>query len=231
MVGFRRKKISNLPCLGEQLKNRREELKVILSEAAKQISVSRNYLQALEEGQYEKLPGEVYIRNFLKVYAKFLNLDCQQILDCYQSEKRIYNIIRHNKVNDFKKPVERVSQFHFIATPKVIKGIVVGILAICCLIYLGVKVKGIMEPPFLAVASPADNLNTSQNFVEVRGEVELEAVLEINGQQVLAEQDGSFRETIDLLPGVNIIEIRAEKRHGKETTIYRQIVVTINEDN
>jgi len=232
MVGFRRKEISNPLCLGEQLKGRRVELNITLAEVAKKVCISKNYLEALEEGRYDELPGEVYLKNFLKVYTKFLNLDYKHLLECCQSEKKIYNKTKQHKVNDFKKPVERVSRFNFVATPKIIKGLIVVALAICCLAYLGIKVQGIMEPPFLIVHSPANNLNTSQNFIEINGEAGKEATLEINGQQVLANSDGFFKETVDLLPGVNSIEIKAKKRHGKEIAIYRQIIfINQEEDN
>ena len=75
MVGFSSKEISNPPSLSERLKNRRQKLGIDLTEAAKDTSISVKYLTAIESGQHNKLPGEVYAKSFLKVYAKFLGLD------------------------------------------------------------------------------------------------------------------------------------------------------------
>ena len=55
--------------------------------------------------------------------------------------------------------------------------------------------------------------------------------MEINGQKVLADSNGNFYETIDLQPGVNTIEIMAEKRHGQKTKIFKQVVVENNNTN
>ena len=83
----------------------------------------------------------------------------------------------------------------------------------------------ILTPPRLLVEEPVSNLVTNQSFVEVAGMVEPESNLEINGTQVLADLQGRFSETVDLQPGVNIIEVVAEKRHGKQTKKYLQVVV------
>ena len=225
MVGFRYKEISNPPRLGERLKDCRQKLGVSLSEAAEATNISVKYLAAIEAGEFNKLPGEVYTKSFLKVYTKFLGLDSDESLAVFQSEQKIYTKTRKNKDGDFKKPVARISRLHLVVTPRIIRGIVIGFLALACLVYLGLKVKAIMAPPVLTVSQPADNLITEQNFIEIRGQVEPEAILEINGQQVLADEKGNFSETIDLQPGVNPIIIKAEKRHGKQSKIYRQVVV------
>jgi len=230
MVGFKRKAISNPPSFGEILANRRQGLKKSISEAAKEISISEKYLNALEGGKYDQLPGEVYLKNFLKTYSKYLGLDYQKLIACYQEEKKVYEKTKLGLLNDFKKPVARVSSFHFVVTPKLIRGLIIATLVICCLVYLGLKVRAIMSPPLLIVNSPAADLNISKNFIEIQGEVEKEAVLEINSQQVLVNPDGTFSEIIDLMPGVNLIEIQATKRHGNKATVYRQIIVSQEEE-
>ena len=225
MVSFRYKEISNPPGLGEQLRNCRDKSGISLAEAAEATNISSKYLAAIESGEFHELPGEIYAKNFLKVYTKFLGLDSDKFLSVFQSEQKIYAKTRRNTFDDFKKPVEKVSRLHLVTTPKIIKGLIIGILGVACLVYLGMKVKAIMAPPILTVSQPADNLITEQSLIEVRGQVEAEAILEINGQQVLADGEGNFSEVIDLQPGVNPIIIKAEKRHGKQSKIYRQVVV------
>ena len=230
MVSFSSKQISNPPSLSERLKDRRQQLCLSLAQATEATNVSIKYLEALESSCHQRLPGEVYARCFLKVYAKFLGLDENEILALYQSEQKIYTKTKKPDDNDFKKPVKRISQFHLMVTPKLIRGIIVGLLALIVLVYLGVKIKAIVTPPVLVINSPADNLVTSRNFIEVGGQAESETILEINGQQVIADDDGNFSETLDLQLGVNVIEIKAEKRHGQQTKIYRQVVVVDDEE-
>jgi len=230
MAGFLAKEISNPPNLGESLRSSRENLGLSLAQASQATSISAKYLAAMENGEFSKLPGEVYAKNFLKVYAKYLGLNDKDSLATYQSERRIYGKTREFPEEDFKKPVRRISRFHLVVTPKIIRGIIIGLLALACLVYLGLKVKAIMTPPFLTIISPGNNLATEQNFIEVVGQVEPQAVLEINGQQVLADQQGNFSETIDLQSGINTIEVKAESRHGKQTKKYLQVVVNEKPD-
>lgn len=225
MVGFSYKEISNPLSLGQGLLERRKQLGLELSEVAHQINVSARYLEAIEEGRYDKLPGEVYAKNFIKSYVNYLGCDYQACLKQYQSENKVFKKTKLSPATDFSKPVKRISKIHLIATPKLIRTFIVLMLVFSCLGYLGLKVKAIVTPPELTVLMPEDNLVTSENFIDVAGRIESESTLQINGQQVLTDQDSRFNETIDLKPGVNIIEITAKKRHGKQTKVYRQVVL------
>ncbi len=229
MASFSFKKISNPLSLGEMLKEEREKKKISLLEASKKIKISIKYLEALESAQLDCLPGEVYAKNFLKVYSEFLGFDSKEIVSLYCSEKKIYSKTKKIKENKFNKPVEKISFAHLISGPKIFKGIIVLILALVCVAYLGFKVNAIMEPPKLIVEMPINDLSVDNNLIEVKGFVEKEVILEINNQQVLVNPKGYFSEMINLQPGVNVIEIKAVKRHGRETKVYRRVV--LNEKN
>ncbi|MFA6215522.1 MAG: helix-turn-helix domain-containing protein [Patescibacteria group bacterium] len=229
MASFHSKVIANPPRLGEKLKACREKLNISLADAAKELKIAVKYLQFLEAGQYNKLPGEVYAKSFLRAYTKFLGLNSNEYLSAYKSEQKIYTKIKQFAKNDFTQPVKRISKIHLVVTPKIVRSGIVLILAVTCFLYLGLKVKAIMTPPELVINQPADNLVTEQNFIGINGKVEKESTLELNGQPILADQQGNFSETIDLQPGVNVIEVKAVSRHGKETKVYRQVVLNIKE--
>ena len=69
--------------LGRYLHDARQALGIDLHEAAQQTRIGIQYLKALEEEDFSKLPGEVFVRGFLKNYAKFLRLDEADILKRY----------------------------------------------------------------------------------------------------------------------------------------------------
>ena len=223
MSSFSTKVISNPLSVGEQLKKARLTTGASLKEIATEINVSLKYLQALESGDHKLFPGDVYAKNFLKAYLKFLQLDEKDFIDKFASEQTIYTKTSTGK--DFKKPVARISRINLLVAPKVLRGIIIFLLAVGVLVYLGIEIKAIVAPPVLVVSNPAENLQISYSFIEVTGVTEQEAILSINGQQVLIDEQGRFNELIDLQTGVNIIEVTAKKRHGEQTTIYRQVVV------
>jgi transcriptional regulator with XRE-family HTH domain len=69
--------------LGQYLRSAREARGINLHDAAQQTRISVAYLKALEEEDFSKLPGEVFVRGFLKNYGKFLRLDELQVMKKY----------------------------------------------------------------------------------------------------------------------------------------------------
>jgi hypothetical protein len=69
--------------LGHYLRSARESLGIELRDAAQQTRISFNYLKALEEEDFSRLPGEVFVKGFLKNYGKFLCLDEFEVMKRY----------------------------------------------------------------------------------------------------------------------------------------------------
>ena len=61
--------------IGETLRKERENQKLSVQDVEKETSIRALYIEAIEQGEYDKLPGEVYAKGFIKNYANFLNLD------------------------------------------------------------------------------------------------------------------------------------------------------------
>jgi transcriptional regulator with XRE-family HTH domain len=70
--------------LGQYLRGAREARGIDLREAAQQTRISFNYLKALEEEDFSRLPGEVFVKGFLKNYGKFLRLDEFEVLKRFE---------------------------------------------------------------------------------------------------------------------------------------------------
>jgi cytoskeletal protein RodZ len=76
--------------IGSILRHQRENKKLNLDKIADELKIRPQYLEALEKDQFDLLPGKLYQRSFLKVYAQFLNLDSEHILamfEQYESSK------------------------------------------------------------------------------------------------------------------------------------------------
>jgi cytoskeleton protein RodZ len=61
--------------LGQYLRSAREARGIDLRDAAQQTRIGLTYLKALEAEDFSRLPGEVFVKGFLKNYGKFLCLD------------------------------------------------------------------------------------------------------------------------------------------------------------
>lgn len=66
--------------IGETFSKRRKELNLSLKEVENGTSIRMAYLQAIEEGQMDKLISPVYAIGFVKQYANFLGVDGDSIV-------------------------------------------------------------------------------------------------------------------------------------------------------
>jgi transcriptional regulator with XRE-family HTH domain len=69
--------------LGSYLRAAREARGLDLRDAAQQTRISISYLKAIEDEDFSKLPGEVFVRGFLKNYARFLGLPEDEVMKRY----------------------------------------------------------------------------------------------------------------------------------------------------
>ncbi|MCL4267078.1 MAG: DUF4115 domain-containing protein [Anaerolineae bacterium] len=70
--------------LGHILREARETKGLTLQEVQAETRITVRYLDALENGDYDRLPTPVHVRGFLRNYARFLGLDPQPLLDRYE---------------------------------------------------------------------------------------------------------------------------------------------------
>ncbi len=66
--------------IGEKLRQQREFLGLTLDDIEHYTHIRERYLQALENGQLDDLPSPVQARGMLNNYARFLNLDSDEML-------------------------------------------------------------------------------------------------------------------------------------------------------
>lgn len=68
---------------GDKLRREREMRGITLAEIAESTKISTRWLKALEEEQFEVLPGGVFNRGFVRSYARFLGLNEEQTVADY----------------------------------------------------------------------------------------------------------------------------------------------------
>ena len=70
--------------IGPTLREARNRRKVDLSEVEAATKIRIRYLQAIENEEWDALPGGVYTRGFIRAYASFLGLDGDRLADDYR---------------------------------------------------------------------------------------------------------------------------------------------------
>lgn len=72
--------------VGEILRSTRQEKGISLREAEEATKIRLKYLEALESGTYDEIPGRVYALGFLRNYARFLGLDPAELTARFKEE-------------------------------------------------------------------------------------------------------------------------------------------------
>lgn len=182
------------------------------------------HLQALEEGQYENLPPEVYLRGVFGRLAKFLDLSLKDIFEKYLED------------NPAPKAVEslppespgRFSNYFFTITPKKIAFGASALFLVLIFTYLWYQYDVFTGPPSLVLINPKQDAEVLAPDFKIQGYTDSDSYLTINGQDVYVNQDGTFNSNLTLTAGLNAIEIKAKNRLGKESRVIRQIFYKTN---
>ena len=72
---------------GEILKNTRESKNIDIDAVVSQTTISRKYIEALENEKDSDFPGEPYFIGFLKNYCEYLGIESAELLKLYHAKK------------------------------------------------------------------------------------------------------------------------------------------------
>lgn len=74
------------PSVAALLKEARESSGLDLGEVAAQLRIRRVYLQAIEDGRFDELPGPAYAVGFVRAFAEQLGLDGEEMVKRFKAE-------------------------------------------------------------------------------------------------------------------------------------------------
>ena len=69
---------------GSYLKHERELRGVPLEEISGSTKIHIRFLQALEDNQFDELPGEVFIKGYIRSYVNIIGSDVEEVLNIYK---------------------------------------------------------------------------------------------------------------------------------------------------
>jgi cytoskeletal protein RodZ len=61
--------------MSSELKEAREEAGYTVEEVVEKLNIRKQYIICLEEGNFEGIPGKVYIEGYTKMYSEFLDIE------------------------------------------------------------------------------------------------------------------------------------------------------------
>lgn len=211
---FVRKKVKSLT-LGEKLRQLREDRRMRIHDLARKINVKDLYIEALEKGQYDKLPTKVYAKGFVRSYARCFGVPEHVLLNLFEREYSVYHNINFK---DEEETVNRMPKVpRFVLTPRIIMGFVGFVFLAGIGVYLYFGVDNFISSPWLVIHDPVDGSVVYDDRIVLEGQTRNNSRVFVNGQQIFVDIDGFFSEEIGLAHGVNVIHVRSINKFDKES--------------
>jgi cytoskeleton protein RodZ len=117
--------------VGNKLRDARNRRKLSLAEVEAATKIRPRYLQAIENEEWDQLPGDTYARAFIRTYGRFLALDGDRLAE---EQRRSSGAARPGerlpRVDPRPRPVVRSGkQRRFSVSPRIVVGVVTILVA------------------------------------------------------------------------------------------------------
>lgn len=203
---------------GELLRETRLKKELTIKEIAKRIKVKSEYLEALENNDFNTLPSATFTKGFLRNYAQDLKLKPETVIAMFRRdfvENETGRIIPKGLVEPINKRSRTIP----------INAILIGVAFASFLAFLSFQLINYFSLPKLEVIQPI-NGETYAKKITVKGKTEQDAVVTINNQKVIVAPEGEF--TLDLIfpSGTHSIIVQSTNRQEKTRLIQRTFQIT-----
>ena len=193
--------------IGNFLRERREARGISLIEVEKDLKIRKKYLQALEEGNIDAIPGKTYLIGYLKNYSKYLGIDeenINQIIQTYKNlEKKKVDLGETKKKNIHLKRKDK-SVFGRKRFPFPIKYVYLTSFVLIIFIGLLLLSRSLKEAQDFPVPSPEIGTETGIIIEEKTDDISTlaEELIESEAEAIIAEystQDSVLAEKLPIL--------------------------------
>src|SRR5207302_1843100 len=75
---------TRMPGIGPTLRDARLRRRIDMGEVEARTKIRAKYLRAIENEEWDLLPGPIYVKSFLRTYGEFLGVDTRMLVDEYK---------------------------------------------------------------------------------------------------------------------------------------------------
>lgn len=206
--------------VGDRLIQARKKLGISLEDASRATKIRAEFLSALEQGNYSKLPSSTYIQGFLRNYSTFLKLPTKETIALFKrefDEREHLGLLPKSFTNPTPVPLFSLRIGNL------------GIIIVLCILFIvgfiGFEYRAAFINPHVILYQPKENMLITSNALTVQGKTDPNTTVTVNDQQTSIDNNSNFTKTISVFPGDTTIIIKATNSFGRKTTIVRHIVV------
>lgn len=179
--------------------------------------VPERYLELIVRGEYDKLPSAPYLHGYLKRLSDILGLETDLVWQTFKKEFEIRTSGQKDILPINRFAIEPINNKKILAFSSI---------TLFILVYLIFRSNALFGKPHLTVLEPSEeSVSVSSETFAIKGNAEPENKLSINNELIDVRTDGTFEKNVLLQEGVNTFEIKSKKFLGRETSVYRQIIL------
>jgi cytoskeleton protein RodZ len=114
--------------IGSTLREARMRARIDMTEVEARTKIRAKYLRAIENEEWDLLPGPVYVKSFLRTYGDFLGLDSRLLVDEYKRRYERPSDHDTRPISTLSRERERAARGPLIPPWAIIGGVVVAIV-------------------------------------------------------------------------------------------------------
>jgi cytoskeletal protein RodZ len=132
-----------MPEIGATLREARIRARIDIGEVESRTKIRAKYLRAIENEEWDLLPGPVYAKSFLRTYGDFLGLDSRMLVDEY---RRQYERPSDHDLRPIRtRERERAARGPLVPSWAVIGAVLVAVFV--ALYFIGIRNNNSNKPP------------------------------------------------------------------------------------
>jgi cytoskeleton protein RodZ len=131
--------------IGSTLREARMRARIDISEVETRTKIRAKYLRAIENEEWDLLPGPVYVKSFLRTYGDFLGLDSRLLVDDYKRRYERPSDQELRPIATLSRERERAARGPLLPPWAIIGVVLVAVVAV--LFVLGLNNKSKTTPP------------------------------------------------------------------------------------
>ena len=85
--------MSDTGTVGSTLRQMREKKRMSLAEVSRITRIPVSTLESIEQDHFDDLPGEVFVKGFLKSYAQSVGLESDEVVARYTASRRVSTVV------------------------------------------------------------------------------------------------------------------------------------------
>lgn len=198
--------------LGEKLKEERLKKDLSLEDISKITKIKPDFLEYIENCEYQKLPSASYASGFVKNYAKALGLNIEELMAIFRREydfEKAYRVLPRGFEQKEGFETSRFKNKRFIFAVSLVFSVFI--------LYILFQYRYAFINPPLEINSPFQNQIVKSSSLKVSGKTDSNSTVYINKDLVSVDQNGNFEKTITVFPGNSVVVVRSISKFLKQT--------------